>query len=373
VSATGGFLVDRRDLATYRWGDSTDAATLLPGYALLRVQRFAFTANNITYARVGEDLGFWNYFPAPAGWGHIPVWGFADVEQSLAPGLVNGERVYGFFPMASHLLVMPDRMRDTGFSDGVAHRAALPRAYNEYVRVDRLDGYDAGTADYYIVLRPLFILAFFLVEFLKEAKFFEARRVIVSSASSKAAQALAFLLRRDEVAGIEMVGLTGKANVAVVTSLGLYDRVLPYDRVDVLESDVPSIYVDMAGDAATTRNIHDRVAPSLKYSASVGFTRSASENTGKRDLPGPRPEFFFTATHIAALRQAWGAEKLHATLAAAWASLLAYLMPRLSIQASGGRETIERVYLDVLNGRVPPGQANVLAFAHDITELGGLR
>jgi hypothetical protein len=50
----------------------------LPGEALLvKVESFAFTANNITYALAGDQLKYWNLFPAPQGFGTIPVWGFA--------------------------------------------------------------------------------------------------------------------------------------------------------------------------------------------------------------------------------------------------------------------------------------------------------
>jgi hypothetical protein len=57
------------------------------------------TTNNITYAAFGDALGYWQFFPTgEAGWGHMPVWGFADVAASQAPGIEPGERFFGFFP-----------------------------------------------------------------------------------------------------------------------------------------------------------------------------------------------------------------------------------------------------------------------------------
>ena len=35
------------------------------GEVLLEVDAFAVTANNVTYAVVGDQLGYWNFFPAP--------------------------------------------------------------------------------------------------------------------------------------------------------------------------------------------------------------------------------------------------------------------------------------------------------------------
>ena len=85
------------------------ARELEPGEALLRVDSFALTANNVTYAALGETMGYWRFFPASEeGWGRVPVWGFADVVASRAEGLDAGERSYGYFPMATHLRVQAD-------------------------------------------------------------------------------------------------------------------------------------------------------------------------------------------------------------------------------------------------------------------------
>ena len=46
---------------------------LTPGSALLRVESFAVTANNVTYAVMGDSFGYWNFFPAPEGWGIVPM------------------------------------------------------------------------------------------------------------------------------------------------------------------------------------------------------------------------------------------------------------------------------------------------------------
>jgi hypothetical protein len=45
------------------------------GEALFTVERFGLSANNITYAALGDTLRYWDLFPAEPGWGRIPVWG----------------------------------------------------------------------------------------------------------------------------------------------------------------------------------------------------------------------------------------------------------------------------------------------------------
>src|SRR5215831_12611698 len=98
--------VKRDDLRTTRTIER-DEAPLDDGQALLRVSLFALTANNVTYAVVGEMMSYWKFFPAENGWGRVPVWGYADVESSRTPALREGERVYGYLPMSSHLVVEP--------------------------------------------------------------------------------------------------------------------------------------------------------------------------------------------------------------------------------------------------------------------------
>jgi Protein of unknown function (DUF2855) len=55
-----------------------------PGQVRLRVERFALTASNITYAAVGEAMHHWQFFPAPDGRRCTPVWGFAKAAESAS-------------------------------------------------------------------------------------------------------------------------------------------------------------------------------------------------------------------------------------------------------------------------------------------------
>jgi hypothetical protein len=69
------------------------------GQILVQVDRFAFTANNVTYGAAGDTIGYWKFFPAREDaqndWGCLPVWGFATIVGSILDGLIEGERVYG--------------------------------------------------------------------------------------------------------------------------------------------------------------------------------------------------------------------------------------------------------------------------------------
>jgi hypothetical protein len=66
--------VERADLRRVRVVDRP-APDLTPSQALLRVPWFGFSANNITYAVLGEQMRYWEFFPRPGGYGQIPVRG----------------------------------------------------------------------------------------------------------------------------------------------------------------------------------------------------------------------------------------------------------------------------------------------------------
>lgn len=173
---------------------------------------------------------------------------------------------------------------------------------------------------------------------------------------------MAFLLDRQRTARVEIIGLTGSGNAIALAGLGRYDQVLSYPQIDQLPTNVPSIFVDIAGDPQITEAVHRRLASALTHSSAVGFTRGRPQG-GVPDLPGPRPEFFFTPAHILARRKSWGTDELRRRLAEAWTSFLAEIAPRLRIETGTGPMALEQTYRDVLQGRLSPDLARIVSFA----------
>ncbi|MBP7420434.1 MAG: DUF2855 family protein, partial [Burkholderiaceae bacterium] len=253
--------VRKDQLSTTRLHTLPDQA-LADGQVRVCIDHFALTSNNITYAAFGDAMGYWQFFPsAEEGWGNIPVWGFASVVQSLHPGVAVGERLYGYWPMATGLVLQADRLSAERFTDATAHRAALPAVYNQYFRSAADPLYSADTEDLQALLRPLFITSWLIDDFMADNNFFGAHTpggprgaMLLSSASSKTAYGTAFQLHQRE--GIEVIGLTSPANVAFCESLGCYDRVLTYDALDQIAADTPCVYVDFAGNGGLRQAIH---------------------------------------------------------------------------------------------------------------------
>ena len=231
------FVVARNDLQQCKVIDTRlpDAAALPDEALLVKVTRFAFTANNITYAVLGDHLKYWQLFPAPEGFGNVPVWGFGEVIASKHPGIAAGETLFGYFPMATHLVIEAADVSKRGLRDAAAHRQGVAPVYNAYARVSGDPAFAGKQGDYQALLRPLFMLSFLVDDFLAENEFYGAKSVMLSSASSKTAYGLAHLLHARE--GIKVIGLTSAGNTAFVKSLGCYDEVVTYDSVNALPAD----------------------------------------------------------------------------------------------------------------------------------------
>src|SRR5258708_25852373 len=271
MTASLDFIVSRTNLR-----DGKFVATQLPelsqGQMLLQVDKFAITANNITYGAAGDSIGYWKFFPASDGWGRIPVWGYADVIASKNGALPVGERAYGYLPISTHVIIDAAKIAPLTFIDGAAHRAGLPPVYNQYQRVGADQAYFAGHEDEIALYRPLFSTSFLIDDFLAESDFFGARDVVLTSASSKTALGLAQLLHDHRKGQVKVIGLTSPGNVQFVERTGYYDRVVRYADVNDLDARTPTLQVDFAGDAKLRAAIHTHFADQLKYSCIVGAT-----------------------------------------------------------------------------------------------------
>ncbi len=341
-----------------------DDTPLGPGQIRIRVDSFALTANNITYAAFGDAMNYWEFFPTQEeGWGCIPVWGFASVTESLCDDVKVGERLYGYYPMASRAVLSPTRANSTGFSDGAAHRRELHPVYNHYLRCSTDPLYAPDTEDAQALLRPLFMTSWLIDDFLADNNFFGAQTMLLSSASSKTAYGTAFQLAQRD--GVEVIGLTSASNVAFCESLGCYSRVLSYEQLDQVAQDAACIYVDFAGNAALRRDIHTRFAR-LAYSCSIGGAHVAQLG-GAKDLPGPRATLFFAPAQVKKRHADWGAQELGLRLQHGWQAFMAQVfnarLPWLSVEHHQGPQQAQQAYVQVLAGRGDPRVGHILSLA----------
>ncbi len=358
-------LTSQRDPADGRLHTSA-APPLQPGWVRMAVRRVSITTNNVTYALFGERMSYWEFFPShQAGWGVVPVWGFAVVVDSTLPEIAVGTRWFGFWPLADTVDLQPTKVSASGFIDGAAHRMPLPSTYNRYTAA--LSNQPAQDEAALAVMRPLFGTAFLLTDFFQDSDWFGARQLVLSSASSKTAYATAWcargLLALGQGPKLSLIGLTSAANAPFVQALGLYDTVLGYDAIASIDASVPTIFADFSGSAEQRAQVHQHLGDALRHSAVIGATQFSA---GSRDtpLPGAKPTFFFAPDRRRKRLEDWGPAVLMQRVEDSQRRFLQQMLsgptPHLRIVMHRGLAAARDVMAELGRGRIDPAAGHVI-------------
>ena len=354
--------VARGELERWRVVDR-EAAPLAGGEARLRIDRFGFSSNNVTYAVIGDLLRYWDFFPAaPADpgdgthWGRVPVWGFAEVAESRSPDVAPGERLFGFLPMSTELVIVPGRADDATVTDVSPHRAALAGPYNSLRRCTADPVWRPDGEDLQMLLFPLFFTSFVIDDFLADQGDFGAAQVVVTSASAKTSLGLAHLLH---ARGRRVVGLTSGGNAGFCRSLGVYDDVRTYDDVD-----------GIAGGAVRPGRRGRRPGrgppPAPPPGRRVGVLDDRRGHPlgprgvrARAGVTGPRPEFFFAPSQVSKRSAEWGADELGRRMAAAWTEFAGWVATWLTLDRAVGPDAVIDVFRTYLSGRIDPRSGTI--------------
>ena len=346
--------IDRSDLARTRLlrAPRPDPAA---GEAVLRVDRVGLTANNVTYAILGDAFRYWEFFPTELPWGVVPLWGFAEIVESRVDGLEPGGRVYGYLPSGSHLVVRPGRVDERGFRETAEHRATLPSPYNTYALTTGDPAYETGRENLQVLFRPLFWTSFMLADRLIDTDAMGAGRIVLSSASSKTAYGAAFELNRQ---GREVVGLTSPRNIAFTEGLGCYATVLSYDAVTELSPGIPTLYADLAGSPTLAEALRAQLGSSLVQEVVVGVTHQVSASAGT--LADTGPAMFFAPDQMRKRIGDWGREGLDRRFAEAWRTFAPVVEQWVDVVEQHGPDALEQVWQEVRSGRAQPRTGHVI-------------
>ena len=353
---SGVVQINRGDLTQSRIV-AQDQSALADGWVRLAIDSFSVTANNVTYAVVGDAFGYWNFFPAAdnigGAWGVVPIWGHATVSQSNHPDMALGERVYGYLPMGSSLDVQPVGVTPGGFSDGAAHRQPMSPIYNQYSRLAADPEHDGAKEAERMIFGPLFKTGFLIESMMRREAWFGAEALVCTSASSKTAMATASVAC-DKSPHVRRIGLTSANNVEFVRAGGFYDLVLAYDAVADLPQ-VASVAVDFAGNAALLHQVHTALGDHLRYSCTVGATHvGAGFGRDNGELPGPKPVLFFAPDHAMASIKELGPKAFGAAVAASWQRFLEETRSAVTVDRRSGLAAAQAAFGAVLAGRADP-------------------
>lgn len=333
---------------------------------LLEINSLGFSANNITYAVFGDKMGYWGFFPASKDWGIVPMWGFATVVKSNHVDVQVGEKVYGYLPMASHLLIKAGKTSPSNFFDVSETRKSISTVYDNYLRCASDPGYQASREAWQLNYRPLFMTSFVLDDFVGEGMAESDKpteQVIITSASSKTAYGAAHLLMKHKTErglNYQVVGLTSASNKAFTENLGCYDQVVSYDDIAMLGSTNLSWVLDFAGNKSLLLGLQQQLDENLGKLILIGSTDvDAQQDKPKGHL---NSEFFFAPTQVKKRTSDWGHKGFAAGYTNAWQSFAVHMNDKVKVAEYSGAAAIEQFYHVGLENKLNNEEINVLTF-----------
>eukprot|EP00924_Labyrinthula_sp_SR-Ha-C_P002445 snap_masked-scaffold_16-processed-gene-4.24-mRNA-1 protein AED:1.00 eAED:1.00 QI:0/0/0/0/1/1/2/0/373 len=354
-------VIERKNLTSIKLQKSPTPTSenLQENQILVKIDKYALTSNTITYATAGESMNYFGFFPtSDQDSAIVPVWGFADVIASKQNQIASGTRIYGYFPMSSHLILEPTNISPMTFDDSMEHRKKLPPIYNSYEHLRRkrwiLFKKTRGTE------LPLFVTSWLLADFCLYNNNFNGENIIITSASSKTSFGFAFELRQlknqGKLSRCKVIGLTSGSNVEFVKNLGLYDEVLDYGNIEKLSKENGSTIFDMSGNRVLLQDINLFLKDELKYICAIGNTHwdiEIKEITGFKFL---EPVFFFAPSHIQLRSEEWGGPELWTRIVTSWKKFISLIEQKGLIEVAHiyGATEILRSYTEVAAGIVNP-------------------
>lgn len=360
MTAVTELWVTRDDLRRTKVVES-EQGPLEDGQIRVAIDKMGLTANNVSYAVSGEAIGYWKYFPAEGEWGKVPGWAMGDVVESHCDAIAQGERLYGFFPMASEVILQPGHVADDFFMDASAHRAELPALYNQYRRTKGEPEVLRELEDERCLLFPLFVTSFVLYDYLIDNDFFGAQQIIIGSVSSKTGFGLAHLLRNDRDVSQRIVGLTSSGNVPFVESLNCCDQIVTYGEETEIDAGLPAAWIDMSGDGPLTGKLHHLLGEKMVESCIVGATHWEAERKRDKDLPGAKPKFFFAPGHIAKRDAEWGQGEIWRRGSEAGVGIARSISDQIAVERISGAEDVAGIWCDMLDNKVSPSRGIMIS------------
>jgi len=329
---------------------------------LLKVNKFAYTANNVTYAVAGDMIGYWQFFP-PHGedvkhWGVIPVWGFAEIVKSKVEGLVVGEKLFGYFPPAKFVKMQPVSITQKRFIDGSIHRSQLPIGYNIYRRLSNDERYNDAYDNQRMLLFPLHLTSFCLSDALGDMGWYDAQQIVILSASSKTSTGLAYALK-EQTDSPSVIALTSSKNLDFVKNLKIYDESFTYVDFLKIDNSIPTVIVDMSGNTEVMKNLHTHLGDNMKFTLKVGITHW-SKTQAQEGIIEERSKFFFAPSHIQKRIKDWGAEGFDEKTSGFLLRAADKTKEWLNFRTLDGLEELSNLHAEVCQGNIPANQGLII-------------
>jgi hypothetical protein len=308
-------VLDKEDYAKHRLVclPSDPMPPLAPSSLRIQSKVLGLTTNNLTYAKLGFLMGWWDIYPLPSNtpepykdsskYGRISSWGYADILDSTVDGIPAGKSIFGYLPISN----LPEDVvvEQTGLKDQIIvtspHRQSVWKIYNRYRIMAPLAELEATkSADFLgwdALVQPLFSTAYYLSacgfawdeknlihpsgngEWTLEDANLDNSIVICLSASGKTGLSFAHQLRHNRPTKHQpqtIIGVGSQASKATTEKSGFYDKVLLYNDAEAakifIESNAPRriVLIDFGARTGATQLWNDTLSSLSVPSIFVG-------------------------------------------------------------------------------------------------------
>jgi hypothetical protein len=375
------------------------------------IVQMGLSANNKFYLDYGEKAPF-NFdkcypvdptkssllFPTPdkkvEDYIHPPVWGICKVTASSVDGVTVGSHYLAQLPMAESVS-FPFGTVNEKSGDLLIHRPTVHAAYNSFQKISPNDALlSKEYAALALVCFPGILTGFGLYLDLKRHDYYGgAQNVVITSASSKVALALALYLK-EQKSGKKVIGYTSDANRDFCQATGMYDIILGYnDKLcdkNVVPKDESCVIIDISGNSSVWSN--NTAATKIAKLLVIGNSSGTPEEKSTfaclslyakvkmmltmfgapvwiRSWMNPTQELFLIMDIMAALKEEWGLEKLNATKQEYTQTFCKHAVDWMKVRDCSTSESIQKAFQDIVQGTVPPSEAIVLDVATAVLSL----
>lgn len=334
---------------------------------------------------------------------HPVVWGIIEVTKSRLDGVEVGSKYLAQLPIGESVSFSSAKVDPATNNSVIVDRPGVFPAYNIF---KKWDGDNEDYEDLALACFPGIVTGFGLNFNLRNHDYYGADAVVLTSASSKVALALAVYLKHnnsEDYPGTtkKIIGYTSESNKEFCEKTGLYDEVLGYeDTLKNLESTTGEIgdnnnkgkknkmkyiVVDVSGRGEVyKRNVKEPNLEIVKVFA-VGNTSNTSDDKStfsilsmfgmaKMILTMMGAPSFFTSwmnpvvepylimTDMAELKSKWGNEKLD-TMQKDYTRIFCKAAASngwISIRTCDTEESIQKAFSDIVQGLIPPSETIIL-------------
>jgi len=378
-----------------------------------KILKGSLTANNKFYLDFGDKppFHFFKCYPVdftqsslispPADgtlddYAHPCVWGIAEVTESKVENVQVGTKFRAMLPIGESVSFRDACLDSEDDSKLTVDRPATNPAYNVFSKLTTLDdGDDEKYEGLSLACFPGIITGFGLNHNLRSNDFYGADAVIVTSASSKVALALALYLKyngkdddKPKVAK-KIIGYTSESNKEFCRMTGLYDEILGYDEALNTVSTEKTKYtiIDIAGQGKVySVNMNDPNVEIVKF-LTVGASSGAppSESAFKyfsiyatvkmvldmmnilqwlASYMNPVQELYLVFKDMADYQAEVGIEQLQATVKE-YERLFCRAASTpgkewITVRNCESEESIQAAFSDIVQGTIPPSETIVL-------------